>query len=64
MTVKELYKNCLKQIQKGNGDKTIYISDDEEGNGYHELFYSFTEEVAEYDMYGQIEKPKESIILG
>lgn len=41
-TVKELKKACDEQIKKGNGDKVIMISDDDEGNGYHYLYYSFT----------------------
>lgn len=42
LTVKELFGECAKQIKLGNGDKTIMISDDDEGNGYHYLWYSFT----------------------
>lgn len=43
MTVIELKKLCEEQIAKGNGDKVIYISADEEGNFFNELFYAFTE---------------------
>lgn len=42
ITVKELKKECDLQIKKGNGDKVIMISDDDEGNGYHYLWYLFT----------------------
>jgi len=42
MTVKELFDLCKKEIKDGNGDKNIVISDDNEGNGYHGLFYGFT----------------------
>lgn len=42
LTIKELYNECLKEIKKGNGDKTIMISSDDEGNSYHYLWYSFT----------------------
>lgn len=42
ITIKELYKECEEQIKKGNGDKYILISQDDEGNGYHYLWYSFT----------------------
>lgn len=42
LTIKELAVECAKQIGKGNGDKVIMISDDDEGNGYHYLWYSFT----------------------
>ena len=42
-TVKELYELCKTQIDKGNGNKNIVISDDEEGNGYHGMFFGFSE---------------------
>lgn len=42
LTIKDLYKECSKEIKKGNGDKVIMISQDDEGNGYHYLWYAFT----------------------
>lgn len=39
ITVAELFIMLKKQIEKGNKDKYILISDDDEGNGYHTLFY-------------------------
>ena len=41
LTVKELADACNKQIAKGNGDRVIMISNDDEGNGYHYLWYEF-----------------------
>ena len=41
LTIKDLKKECEKQIKLGNGNKTIMISNDDEGNGYHYLWYSF-----------------------
>lgn len=41
LTVKDLLQLCMKECRKGNGDKVIMISDDDEGNGYHYLYYSF-----------------------
>ena len=44
-TVKDLLKACQEQVDKGNGDKGILISRDDEGNGYqpfpsvHLIFY-------------------------
>ena len=69
ITVEELYKYCQKQIKKGNKDKKILISDDEEGNGYHELIYSFMDaKELEDDMWLPLpvekEELKEYIILG
>ena len=45
LTVNELFELCKEQIKKGNGGKHIIISDDDEGNGYHTLFYAFTDDV-------------------
>lgn len=42
ITVRELAKLCMAQLEIGNGDRKIVISDDNEGNGYHGLFYGFT----------------------
>lgn len=41
ITVKDLALLCMEQINKGNGNKHVLLSDDDEGNGYHTLFYSF-----------------------
>ena len=42
-TVGDLFLLCIGQILKGNKDKHIQISCDDEGNGFHTLFYGFTE---------------------
>ena len=43
LTVADLKKMCDYQIKQGNGNKKILISNDDEGNGFHELFYAFQE---------------------
>lgn len=48
VTIKRLYEYCKKRIENGEGDKKIIISDDNEGNGYHGLFYGFTDMSKEY----------------
>ena len=73
ITVKELLEFCKAAIAQGHGDKHIVISDDNEGNGYHGLFYSFTTaedlgEAAESvfsEIYDSRHKdPEDTIILG
>ena len=44
MTVYDLLEACQKQIKKGNGNKTILVADDNEGNGFHELVFLFTDD--------------------
>lgn len=55
MTVKELYDSLHQEILAGNGDKTILISSDDEGNSYHTLWYTIQSDVDE------IRKIKESV---
>ena len=68
LTVKELKKLCEDQIKKGNGDKIIMISDDDEGNGYHYLWYSFASPdelyIEDYMLEEKIAKKENTIILG
>ena len=67
ITVKDLFEMCKNEIQKGNGNKHIVIRDDNEGNGYHGMFYGFTpctEEFQEYIYDSNFESEKDTIILG
>ena len=45
ITVKELYESCKTQVEKGNGNKLILISSDDEGNDFHTLYYLFQDDV-------------------
>lgn len=40
MDISKLTQDLLEEIIKGNGDKKIFISSDDEGNSYHRLFYT------------------------
>ena len=42
LTIKDLLNECKRQVAIGNGNKTIMISSDDEGNSYHYLWYAFT----------------------
>lgn len=70
ITVKELLKLCQEQVSLGNGDKHIQISEDDEGNGYHGLFFGFTsekEEIQELQAMGLFHDnidPDKVVILG
>lgn len=67
LTVKQLLKYCQIEIEKGNGDKHIVVSDDNEGNGFHGLLYAFTECTEEYqdEIYdSRYSSEKDTIILG
>ena len=39
ITVNQLLKNLQELKKKGYGDASIFITDDEEANGYHGLWY-------------------------
>ena len=70
-TVKDLLEACEEQVAKGNGNKEIFISQDDEGNSYHRLFYLFTpltkksaKEFNDWQGYGDELDPDKHIILG
>lgn len=39
LTVKDLYKMMLHEMQLGRQDYTVLVTDDDEANGYHYLWY-------------------------
>lgn len=41
MTVRELKKCCESAIKDGFGDHNVVLANDDEGNGYRDLFYPF-----------------------
>lgn len=53
LTIKDLYEIVKEEMRKGNSDKKIMISNDDEGNGYHYLFYGFTSgnDMSDDDMF-------------
>lgn len=70
ITVKTLKKLVDEQIKLGNGDKEVLISCDDEGNGYHTLFYGFTAEleslkiISEWGLFYDSNDPSKVVILG
>lgn len=71
ITIMQLYAKCMEQIRLGNADRHVMLSNDDEGNGYHELFFGFTptEKCVSDDYllpYGVTmqEAEKEYIVLG
>lgn len=72
-TINDLAKLVDAEIKKGNGEKMIMLSDDDEGNGYHGLYYAFTPTEKVFDdspyspslPYGvKKEEVKDYVILG
>ena len=59
ITVQELYEACKTQIEQGNGNRHILISQDDEGNWYHEMFYLFTPTKGEDISYALPVTPEE-----
>lgn len=66
MTVEDLFVLCGKELDKGNGKKNIVLSDDNEGNGFHGMFYGFSPvDGFEDDIYdSHTSSPEDTIILG
>lgn len=48
ITVNDLYNSLKKAIDAGFGDKKILLSNDDEGNGYHECFFVLTSDIGSF----------------
>ena len=67
LTVADLYSLCKRAMEHGYGDKTVMISNDDEGNGFHYLWYEFStveQAGAERDVVERIASAENTIILG
>lgn len=67
ITVNQLLELCEEQKSKGNGNKRIFISMDDEGNAFHGLFYGFTskeEDIKAYHDMGCVDEVENVILLG
>ena len=69
MTVKELVLHLHEELRKNPSlaNKKIVISNDNEGNGYHGMFYGLTDDVkgTEDYIYDSVTNdPNEYVILG
>lgn len=70
ITVKVLKELVDEQIKLGNGNKEVLLSCDDEGNGYHTLFYGFEDELdtikqlREWGMFHDNNDPNNVVILG
>ena len=70
LTLRELAMACAEQLKKGNGDKIVLLSGDDEGNSYHTLFYTFLDDqnvindIASWGLFHDDVDPNKVIILG
>lgn len=70
LTVRELLKACQQQVTMGNGDKIVLLSNDDEGNGFHTLYFAFTADLKTLTlfrlggMFHDHNDPKDVVILG
>lgn len=66
MTVKQLLRFCQEEIDAGHGDCSILLSNDDEGNGFHYCWYSFSmvDELSEEYVDEEINPKNKTIILG
>lgn len=42
MKLKDLYAACKREVENGNGEKYLIAPSDNEGNGYHGVFFLLT----------------------
>lgn len=68
ITVKMLRAMCNEAVAKGYGDKTVLISCDDEGNGFHTLYFGFTTDKNEIEMWEYLfhdrNNPNNVVLLG
>ena len=70
LTIKDLKKICEQEIKNGFGDRYVLISNDDEGNGYHGLFFGFNTDqneidaVADWGMFHDNVEAKSVVLLG
>ena len=70
LTVNDLANACKEEIMKGNGNKYVLVSSDDEGNSYHTLFFLFVDDqelitkCAEYGLFHDNNDPNDVILLG
>lgn len=68
ITVNTLKAWCNFAINNGCGDKTVLISCDDEGNGFHTLYYGFLtdeEKIKEFEsLFHDEHNPSNVVLLG
>lgn len=42
MKLKNLYQACKQLMKEGHGEKSLIVAADNEGNGYHGMFFTLT----------------------
>lgn len=64
LTVNALCVECMRLIAEGKGERHVQISMDDEGNGFHTLFYGFTEDNKEDYPYHDDVDMEDIVLLG
>lgn len=72
LTVRELARELMSLVYRGQGNKYLVAADDEEGNGYHGLFFGATSDpndiqeiVKGVGIYDSVETdPTKIVIIG
>ena len=70
MLVEELYQQLGDLVRQGYGNREIWIADDEEANGYHEVFAGICtdkeilKEVEEMGMLDEMTSADDIVLLG
>ncbi len=42
LKLKDLYQACKQLMKEGHGEKFLVVSNDNEGNGFHGLYWTFS----------------------
>jgi len=69
ITVNQMLAYCQEQVRRGNGDKYLITADDNDGNGYHGIFYGLTnasdiDDIEDLIYDSQIKDPDKLMCIG
>ena len=64
MTVQDLVKACLKQMDAGNGNKYVMVSNDTRFGNYHPIVISFNDNGDEIMSKINTTNPNSMVLLG
>lgn len=64
ITVQDLARACLKEMDKGNANKLVMVNNDAKWGYYHPLFLSFEDNVDVINKNVNTKNPNSIILLG
>lgn len=64
MTIQDLTRACLKEMDKGNGNKMVMVNNDTQWGYYHPIFLNFEDNIDVINENVNTKNPNSIILLG